>query len=74
MTERHGEPVAGPFPKPSSFSSHTPDAVLDGALLPAAGGIAWLCNRLRRFIQNGHTSFYLLYVALTLIVLFALIP
>jgi hydrogenase-4 component B len=72
-TERHGEPVAGPFPKPSRFSTHTPDAVLDRALLPATTGIAWLCSRLRSYIQNGRTSFYLLYVALTLIVLFTLI-
>jgi hydrogenase-4 component B len=72
-TERHSTPITGPFPKESRFSSHTPDAVLDRTLLPAITGIVWMCSRLRSYIQNGHTSFYLLYVALVLIVLFTLV-
>ena len=68
-TERHGGRIKGLFPEPAKFSSHTPDAVLDRVLLPGlrelARGSCWLRAR----IQNGRVPTYLLYVALTLLVL-----
>lgn len=57
------------FPPPGYFHSHTPDGVLDRVLFPlfhhATRTFVWIRAR----IQNGHTSFYLLCVILTVIVL-----
>jgi len=72
-SERHGGEVAGLFPEREEFSSHTPDLVLDRTLSPAFSGLAWLFRRLRSLIQNGVAAIYLLYVALTLIVLLTLL-
>ncbi|OHB33837.1 MAG: hypothetical protein A2X84_10630 [Desulfuromonadaceae bacterium GWC2_58_13] len=71
-SERHGGRVSGLFPVPERFSSHTPDAVLDRMLFPLFRGGAWLFRHLRARIQNGVTAIYLLYVALTLVVLLTL--
>jgi hydrogenase-4 component B len=68
-TERHGGRLSGPFPGREEFASHTPDAVLDRVLTPAFRGAARLFRWLRAGIQHGVTPIYLLYVALTLIVL-----
>jgi hydrogenase-4 component B len=72
-SERHGGQVTGLFPGRDSFASHTPDLVLDRALNPLFTLLAGLFHRLRRLIQNGVTAIYLLYVALTLIVLLTLV-
>lgn len=72
-TERHGNRVDNLFPTPEAFASHTPDLVLDRGMTPAFTSLAWLFHRLRRLIQNGIAAFYLLYIALTLIVLLALL-
>jgi hypothetical protein len=62
--------VKGLFPGTASFHSHVPDPVLDRAASPglalAANGLALL-----RFLQAGHLPVYLLYVLLTLFILFA---
>lgn len=71
-SQRHGGKVAGLFPGTTQFSSHTPDAVLDRVLLPVFLGVAWFCRQLRAGIHNGVIAFYLLYIALTVIVLLAL--
>ncbi|WP_305043194.1 proton-conducting transporter transmembrane domain-containing protein [Geoalkalibacter sp.] len=71
-SERHGGAARGLFPEPGQFASHTPDLVLDRGLRPAFCGLAWLFRRLRALIQNGLSACYLLYVALTLIVLLLL--
>ncbi|WP_305046771.1 proton-conducting transporter transmembrane domain-containing protein [Geoalkalibacter sp.] len=71
-SKRHGAEVRGLHPAPQHFASHTPDLVLDGGLRPAFAGTAWLFRRLRSLIQNGLSACYLLYVALTLIVLLLL--
>jgi len=71
-SERHGGKVAGLFPPATEFSSHTPDTVLDRVLSPAFLGVAWFCRQLRAAIHNGVIAFYLLYIALTVIVLLAL--
>ena len=68
-TERHGGVVRELLPRARRFHSHTPDVVLDRCLLPLFRGAAWIFVRLRSRVQNGMTSFYLLYVALTLFVL-----
>jgi hydrogenase-4 component B len=71
-SERHSGKVAGLFPPATEFSSHTPDTVLDRVLFPAFLGVAWFCRQLRAAIHNGVIAFYLLYIALTVIVLLAL--
>lgn len=72
-SERHGDEVRGLFPRFGHFTSHTPDVVLDRLLVPSFRAAAWLFRRLRTYVQNGLTSFYLLYVALTLILLLLLV-
>ncbi|MHB8707774.1 MAG: proton-conducting transporter transmembrane domain-containing protein [Desulfuromonadales bacterium] len=72
LTERHGGKVQGLFPAPEKFTSHTPDAVLDRALLPGFRGLARGCSWLRAYVQNGRVPTYLLYVAMTLLVLLIL--
>jgi hydrogenase-4 component B len=72
-SERHGGRVVGLFPGKAQFSSHTPDLVLERTLNPAFSRMAGLFLRLRRLIQNGVAAFYLLYIALTLVVLLALL-
>ncbi len=72
-SKRHGGRIEGLFPDDDEFSSHTPDLVLDLTLTPAFAGIAWLFHRFRWLFQNGVVAIYLLYVALTLIVLLTLL-
>jgi len=71
-SERHGGKVAGLFPAATRFAGHTPDAVLDRVLSPIFLGAAWLCRLLRAYIHNGVIAFYLLYIALAVIVLLGL--
>lgn len=67
LSERHGGKVEGVFPAASEFSSHTPDTVLDRALQPSTAGAAWLFNKIRQLVHNGHVGLYLLYVMLALV-------
>ncbi len=71
-TERQGGEVSGLFPGATSFSSHTPDVVLDRALTPAATLLARSFRWLRKTVQNGITAIYLLYVVIALVVLLTL--
>jgi hydrogenase-4 component B len=68
-TERHGGKVKGFFPQPGEFASHTPDAVLDRILVPGFRRLARGCCWLRAHVQNGRVPTYLMYVAVTLLVL-----
>jgi hydrogenase-4 component B len=68
-TERYGGSVRGLFPVASEFASHTPDAVLDRLLLPAFRRLARWSSWLRAKVQNGLIPTYLLYVAVTLLLL-----
>jgi hydrogenase-4 component B len=68
-TERSGDRVEGVFPPSGVFHSHTPDTVLDRALLPGCRLAGKVFVWLRARIQNGKTAFYLLYVALTVVIL-----
>ena len=60
--------VVGLFPRPTGFRSEVPDAVLDGLVLPAFRGSAWLLSWFR-FLQQGSIQTYLLYIFLALIAL-----
>ncbi len=72
-TKRQGKEVDRLFPTGDEFSSHTPDLVLDRMLVPLFFWAAWLFRWLSRLFQNGVVAIYLLYVALTLIVLLTLV-
>ncbi|MDH5298577.1 MAG: proton-conducting transporter membrane subunit [Desulfobulbaceae bacterium] len=54
------------FPHEATYSTHTPDGVLDLLLLPAVTLVARIASHIRRSVQNGVLGFYLLYSALTL--------
>jgi len=60
--------VRGLFPRPTGFHSEVPDTVLDGLVLPAFRGSAWLLSW-ARFLQQGSIQTYLLYIFLALIAL-----
>lgn len=72
-SQRHGGGPSELFSAASKFASHTPDLVLDRLLAPTFLGAAWLMNVLRRLIQNGVAAIYLLYIALTLLILLCLL-
>jgi len=67
-----GHPVRGNFPVRASFHSHVPDTVLDRFLLPVLRRLARL-TLYARYLQQGRLQVYLLYVAVTLLVLLALV-
>ena len=67
-----GHPVRGAFPARASFHSRVPDTVLDRFLLPVARRLARL-TLYARYLQQGRLQVYLLYVAVTLLVLLALV-
>jgi len=59
----------GLFPQPDAFTSNVTDVVLDSVLIPAAQ-LASRAVRWFRWVQRGSEQAYLLYILLTLIVLF----
>lgn len=65
---RHGEPVSGVFPKPSSLGLSAPDRVKDLLLTPLFEGIEWLCNACK-IIQHGKINLYILYIIATVVCL-----
>jgi hydrogenase-4 component B len=58
------------FPHPGAFTSHVDDVVLDSVLIPAAEAGTRAARRLK-WVQRGSMQAYLLYILLTLIVLFS---
>ncbi|MBI5596053.1 MAG: hypothetical protein HY928_08190 [Elusimicrobia bacterium] len=54
-------PPTGYWPRRASFEAHTPDPVLDRALLPASARAEQAFVRARR-MQHGRLQYYLLYV------------
>lgn len=60
----------GFFPHPEAFTSHVADVVLDSVLIPAAEAGTRAARRLK-WVQRGSMQAYLLYILLTLIVLFS---
>jgi len=69
-TDIKDETVRGFFPPARSrFADHTPDVVLDRLTYPVCRGLAWLAFKVRFFLQHGVLGIYVLYSALTAIVL-----
>jgi hydrogenase-4 component B len=58
----------GLFPKQASFHSETPDVFRDYIYFPVITGIAWTASKLR-WLQHGRIQLYVLYIALTILVL-----
>jgi hydrogenase-4 component B len=63
-----GGPPSGLFPEPTSFASQTPDLAHRGVFAPVFAGIDRAGARLR-WLQHGNVHLYVLYIALTLLVL-----
>ncbi|MGZ3443602.1 MAG: proton-conducting transporter membrane subunit, partial [Polyangia bacterium] len=61
--------IAAVFPSQGGYHSHVPETVLDRLVVPATSAIARVFVRLR-WIQRGSTQRYLLYILITLVVLF----
>jgi hydrogenase-4 component B len=68
---RHLDRASSPdfFPAPTRVQSHQPDLALDRFLMPGWRLAARGFVRVRALLHNGLTAAYLLYVALTLLVL-----
>jgi hypothetical protein len=56
------------FPKRAGYASQTLDVFDEYLFRPVFSGIAWIASKLRRF-QHGRIQFYVLYIALTILVL-----
>jgi NADH:ubiquinone oxidoreductase subunit 5 (subunit L)/multisubunit Na+/H+ antiporter MnhA subunit len=69
--QRHLPRVTGRFPGGSHFKSHVPDVILDRGVVPAfrlaATVLPWI-----RFLQQGKSQVYVLYILAILIVLLLL--
>jgi len=61
-------PPVGLFPKQAGFESETPDLFAQYVFGPTFAGVAWIASKLRRF-QHGRIQLYVLYIALTILVL-----
>jgi hypothetical protein len=64
----HIHPPLGLFPERASFESHTPDVFDEYLFRPIFAALVWVASKLRRF-QNGRIQLYVLYIALTILVL-----
>jgi hydrogenase-4 component B len=58
----------GLFPRQASFHSETPDVFRDYLYSPLYFGVAWAASKLR-WLQHGRIQLYVLYIALTILVL-----
>ena len=56
------------FPREAALSSDTPDLCMHWLYLPIFDGARWLFSKLR-WLQHGRVQLYVLYVALTLLIL-----
>lgn len=63
---RHGGRIQSLLAEPTELATHTPDTVLDRAVLPACRVSIRICSWLRARVQNGSAGCYLLYVMLAL--------
>jgi len=69
LSPRHKyEPPKGPFPREAALESETPDACREKIFRPAFRGIDWVLAHLR-WLQHGGVHLYVLYIALTLLIL-----
>jgi formate hydrogenlyase subunit 3/multisubunit Na+/H+ antiporter MnhD subunit len=62
------QPPLGTFPGPSRLATTAEDPVEAGLYRPLFSAVAWTAARLR-WVQQGRVQLYLLYVAITLLVL-----
>lgn len=62
------QPPSGLFPEKASFESHAEDVFYRFVFTPLFRAVAWLGERLRWF-QQGRNHLYVLYIALTLLIL-----
>lgn len=62
------QPPQGLFPKHASLRTNTPDLFRRSVYEPLFFGIAWLASKLR-WLQEGRIQVYVLYIALTILVL-----
>jgi hydrogenase-4 component B len=60
--------IQGPFPRPTSFSSHVPEVVLELGYLPLLHRLNERLAVLRK-LQHGQLHLYILYIVLTLVLL-----
>ncbi len=60
--------LSGLLPSGASLHTHTPDMMTEGVYRPIFRAVASLAGRLRKF-QQGRIQLYVLYIALTLLVL-----
>jgi hypothetical protein len=58
----------GYFPRAASLSTATPDVARVALYEPAFSGVGWVLARMR-WLQQGRIQLYVLYIALTLLVL-----
>jgi hypothetical protein len=65
----HNPDTRGFFPHKDAYTSHVDDVVLDSVLIPAAELGSRAAKRMK-WLQRGSMQAYLLYILLTLIVLF----
>lgn len=61
-------PPKGLFPTQASYHSETPDVFRDWLYSPVFFGVAWAASKLR-WLQHGRIQLYVLYIALTILVL-----
>jgi len=61
-------PPQGLFPKRAALRTHTPDVFRQYVYDPLFLGIAWVASKLR-WLQEGRIQIYVLYIALTILVL-----
>ncbi len=66
----HGQPPHGLFPHHGAFESHSPDVMREQVYAPAFTWMRAALGKMRR-IQEGRLQLYVMYIALTLLVLLA---
>lgn len=62
------QPPRGLFPRQANFSSETPDVFYNYFFRPVFMAVAWAASKLR-WLQYGRIQLYVLYIALTILVL-----
>ena len=67
-TSRHASLPSGLFPSKASLATETPDVCREEVFQPVFLSVDWGLSKLRR-LQTGHVHLYVLYIALTLVVL-----
>jgi hydrogenase-4 component B len=69
-TARHVAPPSGLFPSHASLATETPDLCREQVFQPVFRSVDWGLSKVR-WLQTGHVHLYVLYIALTLVVLLA---